>query len=363
MILLQRTGLSLCQFIKLNKIKKLIYLVFFWMNCVNAQHPWFNNCEVNFFKNPEFSNLFEIVHKDSLKEFEKRLIHRKIDSIVNYSCSYWYYDFIKYRDTAFFRDFNTVAKPYRDSGHKVFPNLSYTPSQLSQSRIANLPMGDSMTFYYFTWYTIKADWEAAVAKGTHVSFCATKKDDADVNGDLPDGLWQWYDSMGYKRVYMLRKLILKRTPCKWIVHASKDIFFTPDNVQWALDSFTLMIKDGKERFKFEHETTFARCFTSDELIEWNYPVDFYYPNKRQAHLISGSRYMHNWIWKYAKIELNDKQATKAVLYHKGKNKANRNYLTNNMLITFSDGTRKSYYLPFWFYLRKNYIRQWTPPNN
>lgn len=343
--------------------KNFVYVIFFWVNCVNAQHLWFNKCDIDVTKNPEWIRLVNIKYKDSLSLNEQRQVSRTIDSLSNLSASYWHYDNIKYLDTAYFRDFKNIAKPYRDSGYEIYSNLAYTPSQLSKSKIATLPLYDSMTFYYLTWYTIKADWEAAQMRGQTVSVGAIKEYDADINGDLPDGLWQWYDSMGYNRVYMLRKLILKRTPCKWIVHASKDHFFTPDKIQPVLDSFSLMMKDGKERFIFEHEATFAAGFTADELIEWNYPLDFYYPKKRQAHIITGSKYVNNWIWKYARIELNDKQAQKAVLYHKGENKANRNYLTNNMLITFSDGTHKSYYVPFWYYLRKNYIRQWTPPKS
>jgi hypothetical protein len=329
---------------------------------VNAQHPWFNSCpNTDASKDSLWDKLTKSEYRNLLTKAQLKQNNITMDSIMDLGCSHWWYDNIWYRDTILWRDFKKIAKPYRDSGLEITSNLLYTPSQLSSSRIANLAENDSMTFYYFTWYTIKADWEAAQTRGRMSSYSLIKEEDAWFNGDLPDSLWQWYDSMGYNRVYFLRKLILKRTPCKWIIHASKDIFYTPDKVQLALDSFSLMMQDGKERFNFEYENTFAACLTQELLKEWNYPSDFFYPRKKQAHLISGSRYLNNWIWQYARIEIKDKQASRAVLFHKGKNKANRGYLTNNLLITFTDGTHKSFYLPFWFYIHKNYIRKWTPP--
>lgn len=342
----------------------LIFIMLIETNFLSAQNEWFNYCD-KVIENKLWDKLSNIRFKDSLSTHERRQIIKTMDSLQDLTYDTWWEDRIWFRDTAFHTYGNMIKTKYclknKLDPYYISKNLLYTPPQLKKSRIANLPENDSMTIYYFTWYTIKADWEAATAKGYMSSFSFNKEEDASINGDLPDGLWQWYDSMGYNRVYMLRKFILKRTPCKWIIHASKDQFFTPDNLHPALDSFSLMMQDGKERFTFEYENTYAACMTRELLKEWNYPLDFYYPSKRQAHIVVGSSYLNNWIWQYGKIELKDKPETKAVIYHKGKNKANRNYLTNNMLVTFSDGTHKSFYLPFWFYIHKNYIRKWTPP--
>jgi hypothetical protein len=344
--------------------KIFIFINFFIYSSLFSQIGWINKCDISVLRE-KYNKLKDIQFKDSLFNNERRQIVRTMDSSEDLTYNTWWEDRIWYRDTAFHTYANQIIKDYclknKLDRYYVYTNMLYTPPQLEKSRIANLPENDSMTIYYFTWYTIKADWEAASAKGFMSSFSFTKENDADANGDLPDGLWKWYDSMGYNRVYMLRKLILKRTPCKWIIHASKDHFFTPDNLHPAIDSFNLMMQDGKERFTFEYENTYAACMTRELLTEWNYPLDFYYPSKRKAHVVVGGRYLNNWIWQYGKIELKDKPAKKAVIYHKGKNKANRNYLTNNMLVTFSDGTHKSLYLPFWFYIHKNYIRKWTPP--
>jgi len=304
------------------------------------------------------SDLSRISNRDGLGKILTRKIHKEYDSIELLMFTSWYCDFVFYRDTSFFMAFNDMVKNAGLDRDYNSPNLLYTPPQLSQSRIASLPAYDSMAFYYFTWYTIKGDWEAATWRGYHRSRCYIKEQDAEKNGDLPDGLWRWYDSMDYTRVYMLRKLVLQRTPCKWIITAYKDKFYTPDALHPAIDSFNLMMKDGKERFKFEYENTYAQCMTADDLIEWNYPLD--YNGKSRRSFMTGQYYLQNTIWEYAKIELKDKQAKKFKLkgmWHQG---WNRNELTNNFIVKFNDGSHKSYYLPYYFYIPKYYIRQWRP---
>ncbi len=235
-----------------------------------------------------------------------RTLDKRFDSIVRLSNPSWHFDLVYYRDTLFFNYWQEKLKKENKLYYTNPPNLLYTPPQLSQSRIASLTPYDSMTFYYFTWYTIKADWDMATMLGEHRSHSYTKEKDAEVNGDLPDGLWHWYDSAGYNRVYILRKLVLQRTPCAWIITAYKDQFYTPDKLHPAQDSFDIMMKDGKERFKFEYESTYAQCMTADELIEWNYPLDFC--GKKDSHIITGQYRLDNAIWQYAKIELQEKQA-------------------------------------------------------
>lgn len=329
------------------------------LNAIYSQLDDFTNIKCNKeYISKRMDTLSILKYSYTIDEIKKRHIRKEYDSLDRLILTTWHFDMTFYRDTHYFDAWQEKLKREGKSFYWNPPNLCYTPPQLSQSRIAGIEPFDSMSFYYFTWYTIKADWEAAKWRGNFGNGLV-READADINGDLPDGLWHWYDSMGYNRVYMLRKLVLKRTPCKWIIHASKDIFFTPDRLKPAIDSFNLMMQDGKERFRFEYENTYAQTMTANELEEWNYPLD-YLGKKRNVSIMNGQRYLQNVIWEYAKIELNQRQAKEFKLSGPWWDGRNRNLMTNNFIVKFSDGTFKSYYLPFWFYIHKYYIRQWQP---
>lgn len=381
-------------------LKQIILIIFFFLNNLQGQKVKQDlsvneNC-INYGRISFYDSMYKLYierSSDSLHYYEKlaRLAYLKIednkihetdkerfkrlryeDSTLNYwkekidSRNYNLFDSInsiwekysgdklavlnklKYRDTI---DYINFVK--NNNGY----DLSFNHPRLKKSKIANLPMDDSMSFYFFTYYTIRGNWEYLETTRDNFTHNRTREKDNILNGDIARGVYKYYDSLGYTKVWFLRKLTLKRLPCYWLVKSFKDIYFNNENMNNAVEKYDSMLRDGKERFNFEQEAIFANSFVKEYQWEFTYPIDFH---KKDYMLSDNYLYIDNLIWRFAEYEILNKPLKKFKNY-KEYGGYNNNILTNNFMVKFSDGTYTARVIPFWFYIKKKYYRKWTPP--
>lgn len=237
-------------------------------------------------------------------------------------------------------------------------DLSFKHPRLQKSRINNLKTGDSVTFYFFTWATIKGHWTSIEQNRNHQSYSHSREEDVMKNADLSRGVYPFFDSLGYSRVWFLRKVTLVRTPCYWLISGYRDILFKDAELAMARTRFDSMMHDGKERFDFRLEAIYADCLTNDRIWEFHYPVNFARGFNQNGDFIR----FGDIVWRLSEHEMAGEPVKGMRTELSGAGSAKKDYhqkvMSNHCLIRFSDGSTISRYLPFWFYIRKYYSQTW-----